>query len=202
MLATTVTREDLRAAIPALDGTIQLAGLDGPVDVVRDNLGIPHVKASTVHDAFFAQGYVHAQDRLWHMEYDRRRAMGRWAECVGSAGIDQDSLMRRAGLAASAKRDYPLLNAETRAMLDAYAAGINAFIQTTPVLPIEFRLLEAAPEPWEPWHSIAVFKVRHGLMGSFGNKLWRLRILKTLGQEWIDKLRVSSGDEMPLVVPP
>src|SRR3954462_11499940 len=140
MLATTVTREDLRAAIPALDGTIQLAGLDGPVDVVRDNLGIPHVKASTVHDAFFAQGFVHAQDRLWHMEYDRKRAMGRWAECVGETGVDQDRLMRKAGLAESAKRDYDLLNPETRAMLAAYADGVNAFINSTSVLPIEYRL--------------------------------------------------------------
>jgi penicillin amidase len=87
-------------------------------------------------------------------------------------------------------------------MLDAYAEGVNAFIQSSPVLPIEYRLLEITPEPWEAWHCGAVFKVRHGLMGSFGNKLWRLRILKTIGQEWIERLRASSGDEMPLIVPP
>jgi penicillin amidase len=191
-----------KEAIPQLDGTITVPGLTGPVEVVRDSLGIPHIKATTTHDVFFAQGFVHAQDRLWHMEYDRRRAMGRWAECVGEAGVDQDRLMRKAQLAESARRDYGLLNAETRAMLDAYAEGVNAFIQSSPVLPIEFRLLEITPEPWEAWHCGAVFKVRHGLMGSFGNKLWRLRILKTIGQEWIERLRASSGDEMPLIVPP
>ena len=203
-MATTVrvTPDTLRETIPQLDGTVRLPGLDGPVQVVRDSLGIPHIKATTTHDAFMAQGYVHAQDRLWHMEYDRRRATGRWAEYVGQSGVDQDRLMRQAGLATSSQRDYGVLNDETRAMLDAYTAGINAFIQGTPVLPIEYRLLEATPEPWEPWHSLAVFKVRHGLMGSFGNKLWRLRILKTLGAEWIDKLRASSGEEMPVVVPP
>jgi penicillin amidase len=203
-LTTTVsiTPETLREAIPQLDGTVRLPGLDGPVEVVRDSLGIPHIKASSTHDAFFAQGFVHAQDRLWHMEYDRKRAMGRWAEYVGQSGVDQDSLMRRAGLASSSQRDYGVLNAETRAMLDAYAEGVNALITTTSVLPIEFRLLETTPEPWEPWHSLAVFKVRHGLMGSFGNKLWRTRIIKTLGPEWIERLRASSGEEMPVIIPP
>src|SRR5829696_8651590 len=129
-LTTTVsiTRETLREAIPQLDGTLHLSGLDGPVDVVRDSLGIPHIKAVSTHDAFFAQGFVHAQDRLWHMEYDRRRAMGRWAEYVGPAAVDQDVLNRRLGLANSAQTDYDSLNAETRAMLDAYSAGVNAFI--------------------------------------------------------------------------
>jgi penicillin amidase len=197
-----ITREDLSASIPQLDGTLSLAGLQGAVEVVRDSLGVPHIKAGSTHDVFFAQGFVHAQDRLWHMEYDRRRALGRWAEYVGPSGVEQDALMRRARLGESAEADYAALNDETRAMLDAYAAGINAFLSITSVLPIELRILGATPERWEPWHSCAVFKVRHALMGSFGNKLWRLRVLKTLGPEWIARLRAGSGDESPLVVPP
>lgn len=197
-----ITREDLSTSIPPLDGTVRLAGLRGPVEVVRDSLGIPHIRAGSLHDAFFGQGFVHAQDRLWHMEYDRRRATGRWAEYVGPSGVEQDLLMRRARIGESAKIDYAALDAETRAMLDAYSDGINAFIQSTAVLPIEFRLLGTTPEPWEPWHACAIFKVRHALMGSFGNKLWRLRVLKALGPEWIDRFRTGSGDELPLVVPP
>jgi penicillin amidase len=197
-----ITRDDLAAAIPQLDGTVRLAGLEGPVDVVRDRLGIPHIKAGSVHDVFFGQGFVHAQDRLWHMEYDRRRAAGRWSEYAGPAGLDLDLLTRRLGIAAAARRDYAILNAETRAMLDAYTAGVNAFISTTAVLPIEYRVLGNSPEPWEPWQCGAVFSVRHALMGSFTNKLWRLRILKTLGPEWIEQLRAGSGDEYPLIIPP
>ena len=141
MTTTSISRESLRSTIPALDGTLRIAGLDGPVDVVRDSLGIPHVKATTTHDAFFGQGFVHAQDRLWHMEYDRARALGRWAAYVGPSGLDSDKLTRRLGLAASSKADYAALNVETRAMLDAYSAGVNAFIASTPTLPIEFQLL-------------------------------------------------------------
>ena len=81
---------DLEAAIPSHAGTMHLDGLDGSVEVVRDSLGIPHIRAGSVHDAFFAQGYVHAQDRLWQMEYDRRRALGRWAEVAGPTGLEHD----------------------------------------------------------------------------------------------------------------
>jgi penicillin amidase len=202
LTTTSSPRESLQAAIPALDGTLRLAGLDGPVEVVRDSLGIPHIKATTTHDAFFGQGFVHAQDRLWHMEYDRARALGRWAAYVGPGGLDSDKLTRRLGVGTSAQNDYAVLNAETRAMLDAYADGVNAFIASTSVLPIEFQLLGAQPEPWKPWHSGAVFKVRHALMGSMATKLWRLRIAKTLGPDWITKLRAGSGEDIPLAVPP
>ncbi len=189
-------------AVPSLEGRVSLAGLERPVEVVRDSLGIPHIRAESLHDAFFAQGFAHAQDRLWQMEYDRRRAAGRWAEYAGPSGVDQDVLMRRLGLVASARADYAAVNAETRAMLDAYAAGVNAFISTTDALPIEYRLVGGEPEQWEPWQSGAVFKVRHILMGSLAVKLWRLRVLKTLGPEWIGRLRAGSGAESPLVVPP
>lgn len=202
MTTTRISRESLRSTIPALDGTLRLAGLDGAVEVVRDSLGIPHIKATTTHDAFFGQGFVHAQDRLWHMEYDRARALGRWAAYIGPSGVDSDTLTRRLGLAASSQADYAALNDETRAMLDAYAAGVNAFISSTPVLPIEFQLLGVRPEPWQPWHSGAVFKVRHALMGSMAAKLWRLRVAKTLGLDWIMKLRAGSGEVSPLIVPP
>jgi len=193
---------DLRAALPELGGTATLDGLDGPVEIFRDALGVPHLRAGTTHNAFFAQGYVHAQDRLWQMDYDRRRAAGRWAEWAGPAWVEQDILMRRLGLAASAEADYAASDTETRAMFDAYAAGVNAFIATTATLPIEYRLVGATPEPWRPWDGCAVYKVRHVLMGTFGTKLWRARQLQLLGSEALLTLRKGTPGPVPVIVTP
>src|SRR5690606_15697947 len=165
-LKTDVSADDLRAALPDLTSTIESSALEGPVDIWRDQYGIPHIKAGSLHDAFFAQGFAHAQDRLWQMEFDRRRAMGRWSEVVGQSGLLFDRFARRAKLSDSARVDYEHFNDETRAMLDAYAAGVNAFISTTKTLPIEYAITGIEPEPWEPWHSCVIFKVRHILMGT------------------------------------
>jgi len=197
-----IEASDLRAALPDLENDVQLDGLDGPVAILRDRLGVPHVRAGSTHDAFFAQGFAHAQDRLWQMDYDRRRAAGRWAEWAGSAWVDQDILMRRLGLATSAETDYAAFDDETRAMFDAYAAGVNAFIGSTATLPIEYGMVGATPEPWQPWDGCAVYKVRHVLMGAFGTKLWRARILQTLGPEMVLKLRDGGGTAGPVVTLP
>ena len=84
MVVTPRTREDLKSALPDTSKTLRLKGLDATVEIYRDKHGIPHVSAQTTNDAFFAQGFVAAQDRLWHMDYDRCRAYGRWAEYAGA----------------------------------------------------------------------------------------------------------------------
>ena len=115
--------EDLRSAVPTTGGTISLIGLDGDVRVVRDKHGIPHIRATSTHDAFFGQGFATAQDRLWHMDYDRRRAYGRWAEFVGESGIEHDKQMRRFQLHASTEGDWDALNDDTKAMFEASSSG-------------------------------------------------------------------------------
>jgi len=197
-----LTRQDLAAALPDLDGPIHLPGLRSRVEVWRDGDGVPHIMAASAHDAFFAQGFVHAQDRLWHMEYDRRRAYGRWAECAGVVALAQDIHFRRLRLGQSARADYEAVNAETRAMLDAYAAGVNAFLGTTRALPVEYRLLDGPPEPWTPGDSLAVFKVRHVDMGAWQAKLWRARLLHHLGPELTAKLCPGTQPNPTLIVPP
>ncbi len=194
--------EDLKAVLPDLEGTLTLGGLEGEVTVHRDKLGIPHARASSRHDAFFAQGFVTAQDRLWHMDWDRRRALGRWAEIAGPAGVEQDKLMRRFRLGASAKADFGVISPDTRSMLESYAAGVNAFIKSASELPIEYRIIGSSPEPWEPWHSMAVFKVRHIMMGSFERKLWNARMVRRLGvAKAQDAIPESRPGEL-LIVPP
>jgi penicillin amidase len=201
-VAIQVDEQALQAAIPAHTGTLRLNGLEGPVEIVRESTGIPHIRAGSEHDAFFAQGFVHAQDRLGQMEYDRRRALGTWAEVAGPHVLEHDLLMRRLRLGASAQADYAAMDRATRAMFDAYAAGVNAFIQTTTVLPIEYQLTQATPAPWEPWHSCAVYKVRHVLMGIFGQKLWRMRVLQAGDTGLVEKLRAGAAIPGPLIVPP
>ena len=194
--------EHLGAALPDLAGAFNLSGLKEAVTVYRDSWGIPHVQAASIQDAFFAQGYVTAQDRLWHMDWDRRRALGRWAEVAGALGVEQDKMMRRFRLAASAKADFGVVKPETRSMLESYAQGVNAFIDTTPELPIEYQITDSTPEPWEPWHSMLVFKVRHIFMGVFERKLWNARMVHRLGPERAQEaIPISLPGEL-LIVPP
>ncbi len=119
--------DDLQTAVPNLTGTITLSGLERPVEVYRDRFGIPHIRAGSVHDAFFAQGFVHAQDRLWFMDYDRRRAYGRTAEFLGAASLEMDILMRRLQLGVSAQADYAAL-AEAVAGLGELESGSNNWV--------------------------------------------------------------------------
>jgi penicillin G amidase len=195
-------REDLETALPDLTSPQRLPGLGGPVDIWRDAEGVPHAKAGSLHDAFFAQGFVHAQDRLWHMEYDRRRAAGRWSELVGASGVAQDVLARRLGLLRSARADYESATPETRGMLDAYAAGVNAFLLTTRAWPVEFQLLDIRPEPWAPWDSLAVFKIRHVEMGPWQMKLWRARLIRQLGPRMAAHLSPGMSPSPMLIIPP
>lgn len=198
----TLTRESLAQALPDVRGAVRLPGLESRVEVWRDPEGVPHVRAGAVRDAFLAQGFVHAQDRLWHMEYDRRRAYGRWAECAGPSALAQDTQMRRFRLADSARADYAAVTAETRAVLDAYAAGVTAYLRTTKSLPVEFQIVGATPEPWAPWDSLAVFKVRHVLMGTWQTKAWRARLLRQLGPARTAYLCPGTGPNPMLIVPP
>ena len=202
MATISVMEEALRASVPDTTQSLRLEGLEGPLQIYRDRYGIPHVRGQSVHDAFFGQGFATAQDRLWHMDYDRRRAYGRWAELAGSVALAQDKMMRRFQLRPTIKGDYEAVNAETRAMLDAYAAGVNAFMETTAALPIEYSLVDGHPEPWQPWDCLAVFKVRHILMGVFEGKLWRARLVNTLGPEKAAKLLHGYQPGHLLVVPP
>lgn len=199
---TSVSRWDLEAAVPRLDGQLRVPGLRARADVWRDAQGIPHIRAGSIHDAFVTQGFVHAQDRLWQMDYDRRRACGRWAECVGPDALAQDIQMRRFRLEASARRDYETAGVETRAMLDAYATGVNAFIETTDRLPIEYTITGARPEAWKPWDSGAVFKVRHVLMGVWQTKAWRARLVRHLGARGAAALCPGTQERPVLIVPP
>ncbi len=190
------------AALPAIDGERAVAGLGGPVVIRRDGYGIPHVEGGSEHDAWFGMGYASAQDRLWQLEWYRRRGTGRWAEVVGSSGVEADQLFRQFRLHDASTADVAAMSTETRAMFEAYADGVNAFVASDEPLPVEYALAGIECEPWEPWHSVLTFKVRHAIMGKRLTKLARAEFLRRVG---LDTYVALEGIEPPghsVILPP
>ncbi|MET0708161.1 MAG: penicillin acylase family protein, partial [Tardiphaga sp.] len=180
--------------------TTSLPGLDAPVDLFRDEWGVPHLRAQGADDAFFALGYVHATDRLWQMDALRRRACGRWAEWLGPAAIPMDMLARRMGMAECSRRDDLAANAETRAMLDAYTAGVNAAAAANE-LPPEYALLGETFEAWQPWHCIAVLRQGSLLLNPVYPKMWRAIALPVIGEDAIGQLQMDDGGDELVCLP-
>ena len=177
-----------------------IAGLSGTAQILRDLYGIPHIRAESSGDAFFAMGYACAEDRLFQMDYDRRRATGRLAEIAGGGAVDADILARRLGLAAAAKRDVAAMSSTTLGAFEAYAAGVNRAIDTLPP-PLESSLFEFDIEPWLPWHSVAAFKVRHVLMGPWQHKLAMATLLQRSDPAALADLSIAPPAGSPVSVP-
>jgi len=143
--------------LPQLDGKAKLPGLQGEVSVERDNWGIPHIRASSLEDAVEAQGYVVAQDRLFQMDILRRASRGQLSEVLGKATLKIDKDFRNLNFGRAAERDLQLMNPESRRLLEAYARGVNRFIeQHQETLPMEFTLLKYKPQPWQPSDSLVI----------------------------------------------
>ncbi len=149
-----------KAALPQLDGDVQLAGLSAPVIVRRDAHGVPHIEAATEADLFVAQGYVTAQDRLWQMDASRRAANGDSGRDSGSGHRSRttrrNACCRFASRPSASTRQSP---AADRAILDDYTRGVNLYIaqcEKSNTLPPEFRLLGYRPEPWTGVDSVSV----------------------------------------------
>jgi penicillin amidase len=177
---------------------LSLAGEAGAVTIERDGHGVPHVRAETATGAWFGMGYACAQDRLFQLDYDRRRACGRWAEIAGPSAVDADILARRLGLATAAERDVAAMTPRTREAFDSYARGVNHAL-TEGALPLPGRY---PVEPWQPWHSVAAFKVRHVLMGQWQHKLANAVLLARIGPEAFGRLETRPPLGSPLAVPP
>ena len=174
-----------RACLPQLDGTVQVAGLSAPVEVLRDARGVPHLRASSLEDLFFAQGYVTAQDRLWQMDLSRRLAEGELSEVFGERTQRMDIENRTLGFRQVSERALAELSPEARAPLTAYANGVNAFIASHQGrLPIEFLLLNYQPRPWREVDSLGVaLNMAKTLSTTWGVDLMRERIRAKLGPE-------------------
>ena len=163
--------------LPEVDGETIISGLNRPVRVVRDEWGVPHIFAQSKADLFMAQGFVHAQDRLFQMELFRRVAGGRLAEIFGEQVLEADRLLRTLGLYRAAQREMATYSSSDMAIGEAYAGGVNHFIETNRNnLPIEFRLLGFKPEPWQPIDSLAWAKA----VALFGSVNWQEEIVRAI----------------------
>ena len=184
------------------EGTVRLAGLKAPVTVARDEHGVPRIVAANAADGYFALGYVHAQDRLWQMEVQRRVGAGRMAEVMGERALPVDKFMRTLGLYRLAEQSLVELMPEVRQALDAYAAGVNAWLaDRTAPLPPEFYLLRYSPEPWKPADSLVWGRLMAlQLAGNWSEELRRAKLLHKLPADQVADLWPSPPAGGPVTI--
>jgi penicillin amidase len=193
------------SALPQIDGKQQIAGLSAAVTVTRDRQGVPTIDAATPEDLFFTQGYVTAQDRLWQMDVMRRFASGELSEILGEDTVKLDREQRILGMRAVAQKSFAAASPRDRRFLEAYARGVNAFIESRRSrLPIEFRILRYAPKPWLTEDSLVVGAqmVKDLNYSQSNSALAREKILARLGPELTDELYVNHSwhDRPPTVM--
>ena len=183
-------RAQVREPWPQVDGEIHLSGLNAPVEVIRDHMGVPHIYAENTHDLFFAQGFVHAQDRFWQMEFWRRISSGRLAEILGESALSSDRFIRTLGWRQTAEADWAAVSTQAREAIEAYAEGVNAYLAEQSGPPgLEFSVLGLTgvnfePEPWDPVDTIAWGKVMAwDLGGNMSSELRNARLTALLGAE-------------------
>lgn len=194
-------------SFPQIDGEIQVGGLDGQVDVYRDAMGIPHIYASTQHDLFFAQGYIHAQERFWQMDFWRHIGAGRMSEMFSSQ-VETDMFLRTLGWKEIAEKEYQALDPEFKSMVDAYTDGVNAYLKDhhREALSLEYEVLgllnaDYVIEPWEPSHSLTWGKMlAYDLRGNIDDEIKRAILLKNLTPEQADELFPDYPEDHPVIV--
>ncbi len=185
-----------RSPLPQLDGSIAVPGISSKVRVVRDERGVPTIEAATLEDLFFAQGYVTAQDRLWQMDIMRRAAAGELSEVIGEDTVKMDREQRILGLRQAAEAAEKNISARDRAYFDAYARGVNAFLEShRDRLSLEFRLLKYTPKPWTVTDSLLVGArmVQDLNHYSYERALTREKVLAKLGPQLTADLYVNSS---------
>ena len=180
----------LRSSLPQEEGRLVLPGLGAEVRISRDEHGIPTIAAANERDAAFALGFVHAQDRLFQMDAMRRYGAGRLSEWFGPATLRADRFTRMLGIYRAAEQQYARLMPEVRATLDAYAAGVNAYLkQHEGALPPEYQLLRITPEPWRPADTLVWGKLMDlQLAGNLRGEVLHARLAQHLTPEQLDIL--------------
>ena len=202
----------VRRPLPQTDGVLRLDGLSAPVEVLRDSHGIPQLYADNSTDLFHAQGYVQAQDRFFEMDFRRHVTAGRLSELVGESTLEIDMYIRTMGWRRVAEREFDLLEPETQRYLEAYADGVNAYLEgrTSTQLSLEYTVLgltglDYEPEKWSPVDSLAWLKaMAWDLRGNMDDEIARARLSVDRTPEQVEELypRYPYHRNQPIVASP
>ena len=200
---------NITRSFPQTEGQLQVPGLHAPVEVYRDSYGVPHIYASTAHDLFFTQGYVHAQDRFWQMDFWRHIGSGRLSEMFGDSQLETDQVLRTLGFARVAQEELETFDPTSRAILESYAEGVNAYLEDHKGgdLSLEYLVLKVInadyePEPWEPLHSVTWGKVMAwDLGGNMDGEIEKSLLLGALTPEQVADLVPPYPEDKPVIVP-
>jgi penicillin amidase len=199
-----------RSSFPRTSGEVKLSDLNFPVDIYRDTYGIPHIYAQTSHDLFFAQGYVHAQDRFWQMDFWRHIGSARLSEMFGKDQLETDTFLRTLGWARVVQEELDGMSADELVLLQAYADGVNAYLSDHKgaALSLEYAILKLltpgySPEPWQPLHSLTWGKAMAWDLGSsrLSVEVEHAILMKTFTPEQIGELFPPYPSDHPVVVP-
>lgn len=197
-----------RRSFPLVRGELHLPGLQAPVEVFRDEFGVPHIFAETKYDLFFTQGYVHAQDRFWQMDFWRHLGSGRLSEMFGESQLETDQFLRTLGWARVVQEELEQMDSESLLIFQAYADGVNAYLasRTGSALSLEYAILKLLtpgyrPEPWEPVHTLTWAKVMAwDLGGNLDKEIERAILLDALSPAQLADLTPSYPSNHPLIV--
>ena len=185
-----------RAPLPTTAGEVTVDGLQGEATVIRDDLGVPAIYAGSLEDLFFTQGYVHAQDRFWEMDVRRHITSGRLSEMFGASQVTTDAFLRTLGWRRIAEQEVGMLSERSRRILDAYSAGVNAYLadHTGQSLSLEYSVLALQnssyePSPWSPADSVAWLKaLAWDLRGNMTDEVYRSIMSASVGVEQTERL--------------
>lgn len=199
----------VRRSWPQETGIIKMHGLKDKVEVFRDRWGVPHIYADNQHDLFMTQGYIHAQDRFWQMDYWRHIGSGRLAEMFGKSQVDTDKFLRTLGWSRVAQQELAQTDPNTIAILQAYADGVNAYLsdRTRSELSLEYGVLKLLnpnyqPEPWQPKDTLTWVKVMAwDLSTSLETEIQHAILRKTLTPVQVNELFPPYPNNRPIIVP-
>lgn len=193
-----------RRPVPKKKGKVNFTGLHETVEIITDRYGVPHIYAQNEDDLYFAQGYIHAQERLWQMEFNRRIGSGRLSEIFGEIALEADRFSRRLGMHRAAAEDVSRISEHSKHILEAYAHGVNASMKRQKrKLPLEFTLLRCKPAPWTVEDSILWAKMMGwNLGGNWETEIVRAHLVALLGAERAALLETGYDPLHPLIIPP